>query len=217
MLLMLFLRKYFLVLLVLIITILNQSCKSTEEFGNRTLRQPSTASDYVYVSKSNTKNTSTKKTRKSSDSTHKTKSESKISTSYQNQQEIIIDEAQSYIGTPYNYNGKTPKPGFDCSGFVAWVFSKAGYNLSGSSQTQSSMGKPIGKDELDRGDLVFFGQNGKVTHVSIVDEVKANHIYVIHATSSRGVVKDEITNNEYWDSRFLFARRVITDNDVVRN
>ena len=81
--------------------------------------------------------------------------------------ESIFAEAEKYIGTPYRYGGTTPA-GFDCSGYVQYVFKNNGINLKRTSRDQyASNGVSISKSELKRGDLVFFGTNGRVGHVGI--------------------------------------------------
>lgn len=193
--------------------LLFSACKTTAEYGERSLRKPMTSSEYVYHKKES-KNRITRSTRNSK------KEESNIkyvSKSVTYQQEFVVSEAENYKGTPYTYNGKNPKLGFDCSGFVSWVFTKAGYNLSGSSRSQAKMGSKINKNDIAAGDLVFFGENGKVSHVSIVKAVEGKNIFVIHATSSRGVVIDEINNSDYWGPKFLFARRILEEKEVALN
>jgi len=63
--------------------------------------------------------------------------------------------------------------------------------------------------QLKEGDLVFFGSKRKVSHVAIVASVEKNKIEVIHSTSSRGVVIDNISNSDYWQKRYLFGRDVL--------
>ena len=63
--------------------------------------------------------------------------------------------------------------------------------------------------ELQEGDLVFFGTNNKVSHVAIVANVDQNELKVIHSTSSRGVVIDDISSSNYWKKRYLFGRDVM--------
>jgi lipoprotein Spr len=197
----------------ILLVFLTSSCKSTAEFGDRSLRKPMTSSDYVYHKKETKRKYNTSESKRES---KKIRSESIDSKSISYQQNLIIDEAESYKGTPYTYNGKNPKLGFDCSGYVSWVFNKAGYNLSGSAQSQSGVGKQISKNNIQAGDLVFFGDNASsISHVSIVIEVKKHDLYVIHATSSRGVAIDEINHSEYWGPKFLFATRVIEEKELA--
>jgi len=64
--------------------------------------------------------------------------------------------------------------------------------------------------QLLPGDLVFFGDENRISHVAIVAETSDNHIQVVHATTSAGVKMDEITSSEYWSSRFLFGKDIIS-------
>lgn len=127
--------------------------------------------------------------------------------------EKITKEAQKLHGVKYKYAGKTPKTGFDCSGFVAYVFEKVDVALSGSSTDQSKKGKKVSLKELKKGDLMFFkGRNTnskKVGHVAIVVENKSGKIKITHATSSKGVMTQTYNDSPYWTSRFLFGRRIL--------
>lgn len=126
----------------------------------------------------------------------------------------ILNTAKRYIGKKYVYGGKTPS-GFDCSGFTAYVYNKNGVVLTGSSRNQAGTGRKKSKNQLQRGDLIFFGK-GKVSHVGIVADVGSNMLKVIHATSSRGVVLEDISGSSYWQSRYLFGRDIISGNYAAR-
>ena len=121
----------------------------------------------------------------------------------------IVTTAKRYIGKSYVYGGKTPSTGFDCSGFTSHVFKNNGVDISGPSHQQARKGKKKSMGDLQEGDLVFFGRNNKVSHVAIVANVERNKIEVIHSTSSRGVVIDDITTSDYWQKRYLFGRDVL--------
>ena len=126
-----------------------------------------------------------------------------------NKRNGIVKTAKKYIGKPYVYGGKKPASGFDCSGFTSHVYKENGIAVSGPSYKQAKQGKKKSMDSLKEGDLVFFGSGSKVTHVAIVANVNNNKIEVIHSTSSRGVVIDDITNSKYWKKRYLFGRDVL--------
>ena len=76
----------------------------------------------------------------------------------------VVGVAMRYLGVPYVWAGASPS-GFDCSGFVMYVFRKLGIDLPHSSQMQWGYGKPVPRSQLEPGDLVFFG--GDIHHVGI--------------------------------------------------
>jgi len=121
----------------------------------------------------------------------------------------IVNTAKKYIGKTYVYGGKKPSTGFDCSGFTSHVFKNNGVDISGPSHQQARKGKRKSKQQLQKGDLVFFGKNNKVSHVAIVADVDRNKLKVIHSTSSRGGVIDDISSSDYWQRRYLFGRDVL--------
>lgn len=123
----------------------------------------------------------------------------------------IVLEAKKHIGIPYNYGGKKPSSGFDCSGFSTFVFAKEGISLSGSSSHLATLGKLKLFNSIEKGDLAFFGSNDKVSHVAIVLEKTKHTFKVIHATSSKGVMISDVQHSEYWKNRYLFSRDVLTN------
>ncbi len=112
-------------------------------------------------------------------------------------------------GTRYKYAGKD-KNGFDCSGFTSYVFKKYNVNLSSSSSAQAQQGRKIPVNQSKKGDLIFFGTAGKVSHVAIVLSNTGEGITVIHSTSSKGVIVQNVSKSSYWKPRILFARDVIS-------
>lgn len=116
---------------------------------------------------------------------------------------------QKYVGVKYKYAGKTPK-GFDCSGFTSYVMKEFDVAVSSSSKHQAQQGKKIPLTKVKAGDLVFFGKRGKVTHVALVVSNKSDGITVVHATSSKGVMVQNISKSKYWKPKILFARDVIS-------
>lgn len=101
----------------------------------------------------------------------------------------LLNEALSYEGTPYVYGGTTPG-GFDCSGFVQYCFRTAlGQELPRTSGAQAAVGVAVPLDELQPGDLVFWGSGAGAYHVGIA--VDANS-YIHAAGSGQGVVVDTL-------------------------
>jgi len=115
----------------------------------------------------------------------------------------IINEAKQWIGTPYKYGGES-KNGADCSGFVMTVFQNAGVDLPRTSQQQFNYVQLINKHERQAGDLVFFKKNNKIFHVGIY----LGDNYMIHASSSKGVIIQSIDDN-YFDDKYAGSGRII--------
>lgn len=123
-----------------------------------------------------------------------------------------VDYAKQYIGSRYKYAGRDPS-GFDCSGFTSYVLKQQNVSVSPASRTQATEGREVPLSQVKPGDLVFFSRSGKggsVTHVAMVIDNKPDGIYVIHSTSSRGVMIDNISTSAYWKPKTLFARDVIS-------
>ena len=120
----------------------------------------------------------------------------------------VIKTARKYQGSKYKYGGTTPK-GFDCSGFTSYVLLKNKVDLQRTSNAQSKEGKKIRVANAQPGDFLFFGSKGKVSHVAIITQNDAKGLKVIHSTSSKGVIEQNITYSDYWQSRLLFARKIL--------
>jgi len=111
----------------------------------------------------------------------------------------VVGIAMQYLGTPYVWGGASPG-GFDCSGFVMYVYAQMGVSLPHSSYAQYGYGSPVSRDQLEPGDLVFFDGLG---HVGI---------YVgggsfIHAPHTGDVVKISSLSGWY-ASTFVGGRRL---------
>jgi len=116
----------------------------------------------------------------------------------------LLALAFSQIGTLYRPGGTEPATGFDCSGFTTWVYSKLGVNLPRSSREQFQEGKVIAKSQLRKGDLVFFGNKHRITHVGIYLEDNK----FIHSSSSGDTVKISSLDDPTWERKYTGARRV---------
>lgn len=112
---------------------------------------------------------------------------------------VVVDIAMRYLGRPYVWAGSSPS-GFDCSGFVKYVFAKVGINLPHSSRMQIGRGQPVSRENLRPGDLVFFGRP-RINHVAIY----IGDDRMIHAAGvGRGVRIDDV-----WRSNYVGACRII--------
>lgn len=116
----------------------------------------------------------------------------------------------SLIGTPYRFGGSSTKTGFDCSGFIGYLFrEEAGIKLPRSTREMINLPAPkVARHDLQPGDLIFFATSGRgrVNHAGIYigdDEF-------IHSASRRsGGVRVDKLSSRYWNSRYLMAKRVI--------
>ena len=117
---------------------------------------------------------------------------------------VVVATALMYRGVPYRNGGSDPS-GFDCSGFVQWVFAQHGIALPRATQEQYRTGAKIDRANVRPGDLVFFETVSRgASHVGIA----LGGDQFVHAPSSRGVVRVERFTSEYWQTRYVGARRV---------
>ena len=126
--------------------------------------------------------------------------------SWQNKTQEIIINAMSLTGIKYKYGGTSPETGFDCSGFVRYVFNQAtNLALPPTARTISQIGKTVSKDELQPGDLVFFNTlKSAFSHVGIY--IGDNKF--VHAPRSGSAVRVESMQTGYWAKRFNGAQRL---------
>lgn len=118
-------------------------------------------------------------------------------------QNKIMIEAEKWLGTPYCFGGNLPGC-TDCSGFVKTVFESAGISLPRTAAEQYSCSKIIEECNLEPGDLVFFGDKSRITHVGIY----VGNIQFIHASSSVGIVRQSL-NDLYLRQRLAGFGRVL--------
>jgi cell wall-associated NlpC family hydrolase len=122
----------------------------------------------------------------------------------------LMNRAHECIGTRYQYGGSS-KAGFDCSGFMNYVYSAFGISLPRSSSEIAKLGVKVEFNDLQPGDLVFF--NGRkagstqVGHVGMVVQKTKNGFKMIHASVSKGVRIDDY-QDVYYRTRFLFGKRL---------
>ncbi|MEL7163248.1 MAG: C40 family peptidase [Bacteroidota bacterium] len=122
----------------------------------------------------------------------------------------IVTHAQELIGTHYKYGGNTPREGFDCSGLTRYLYQNAGLDLSRVSRDQASEGRKVQAGDARPGDLVFYKRpGGKVFHVSVVVQADPGELWVIHSTSSRGVIRENVLASSYWKPKIYQVRDVL--------
>lgn len=116
----------------------------------------------------------------------------------------LVGTALALRGTPYR-NGGADLNGFDCSGFVRYVFAQHGLLMPRTVSEQYEVGRKVDEDDVRAGDLVFFRTSGGgASHVGIALDAAT----FVHAPSSTGVVRVEPIGSSYWGPRFIGARRV---------
>lgn len=135
----------------------------------------------------------------------------RVSTSAARTARRVLDSGEEFIGTPYVWGGSTPR-GFDCSGFVQYVFREHGVELPRTSRQMAHAGVhvPVRIASLAPGDLMLFsGTTSTISHVAIY----AGNGRILHSSSSgHGVGYDRLDDTKrgrYFTSHFVAARRVI--------
>lgn len=129
----------------------------------------------------------------------------------------LLAEAESYLGTPYRYGGMS-RSGIDCSAFVLSVYGAAmGMDLPRVAAAQAQEGERVERENLQKGDLVFFSRGGRISHVGIVHDITPEgEVRFIHASTSRGVMISPLSDS-YWGPKFRFAKRIIYDHSDYSN
>ena len=112
----------------------------------------------------------------------------------------VVQIALKYVGTPYRWGGSSPG-GFDCSGLVRYVYGRVGVSLPHNAAEQYRYGRPVTRNELQPGDLVFF------------DRLRHNGIYIgngkfIHARQTGKRVGVAKLDDDWYDARWVGARRL---------
>jgi cell wall-associated NlpC family hydrolase len=121
----------------------------------------------------------------------------------------LIHAASNEIGTPYR-SGGTSSGGFDCSGLMYSTFLKFDIELPRSSAEMARLGKKLTRNEVKKGDLIFFTTRGKryINHVGMVVEVTPDEIKFVHSSTQQGVVISS-TAEPYYARTFAQVNRVL--------
>ncbi|MCX7896673.1 MAG: C40 family peptidase [Rhodocyclaceae bacterium] len=126
--------------------------------------------------------------------------------------EATLATALEFLGIRYRRGGATPETGFDCSGFVRYVFTRTlGLDLPRSAKAMSQRGEPVvDPSELKPGDLVFFNTMRRAfSHVGIY----LGDGWFVHAPRAGGRVRIESIHETYWSRRYNGARRLLASDE----
>src|SRR5699024_9898635 len=128
----------------------------------------------------------------------------------------LLERSKNLLGTPYRYGGSSRKSGFDCSGFVSYVYKEElGIQLPRTTSQLLNMDAPvIARADLEPGDLILFNNRGRgrVSHVGIY----MGDDKFIHSSSSRkgGGVRVDKLSSRYWNASYLQAKRVLSEEEA---
>ncbi|HNY51307.1 MAG TPA: NlpC/P60 family protein [Smithella sp.] len=118
--------------------------------------------------------------------------------------ESLVKTAEDFIGVPYLWGGASPDDGFDCSGLTMTVYQLNGLNLPRNSAQQFEAGLSISKNNLQKGDLIFFSEKGSdtVSHVGLyIGDEK-----FIHASSHGGKIRVDSLSSNYFRNKYIGSR-----------
>ena len=116
--------------------------------------------------------------------------------------------AKKLLGHPYKLGSAGPRS-FDCSGFISTVFQSIKLSLPRVAANQAHLGNLLKLSKVQTGDLLFFGDRKGIDHVAFVSQKSSGKTFIIHATSSSGVILEILEESDYWLKRYKTSRRVI--------
>ncbi|MDA9207163.1 C40 family peptidase [Crocinitomicaceae bacterium] len=124
--------------------------------------------------------------------------------------DAIIKYAKQFMGVPYVWGGMSPS-GFDCSGFINYVFRGFGFSLTRTSYGLAELGTTVSLKDLQPGDLMFFKARNlnsrQVGHVALVVDTTDGIIQFIHAART-GIRIDTFNNHSYYVPRYIKSKRL---------
>jgi len=120
----------------------------------------------------------------------------------------IVAYAKTFIGVKYVWAGSDPS-GFDCSGYTSYVLKKFNISLKRTASGQMQGSTKIKIANAFKGDLVFFGHSGNITHVGLITSEKGAPLSMIHASSSKGIMLTNIETSSYWKPKMKGVGKVI--------
>jgi cell wall-associated NlpC family hydrolase len=117
----------------------------------------------------------------------------------------LVSRAMKYLGAPYRHGGTSPSMGFDCSGFVYYLYGAVfGQTIPRMPHDMAREGMPVARSDLKRGDLVFFGYQGTFTHVGIY----VGNDQFVHATRPGSPLQVTPLDADYYRDRYMTAVRL---------
>ena len=117
----------------------------------------------------------------------------------------LVSRAMQYLGTPYRYGGISPSTGFDCSGFVYYLYGAVfGQRIPRMPHDMAREGMTVARGDLKKGDLVLFGYRGTYTHIGIY----AGNDHFVHATHRGSPVMVTHLDADYYRTRYITAIRL---------
>ncbi|WP_309090908.1 NlpC/P60 family protein [Domibacillus sp.] len=128
--------------------------------------------------------------------------------------ESVVAFGKTFMGVEYVFGGTTPK-GFDCSGFVQYIYKHAAdISLPRTTGEQYKVGTAVAKSDLQVGDLVFYANTYKkgISHVGVY----AGNNQVLNATSSKGIALVPLDGDPYWSPKYAGAKRVIEEEQAPK-
>lgn len=129
---------------------------------------------------------------------------SSTSSSSSDRGQEIATYAQQFVGYPYVYGGSSPS-GFDCSGFMQYVFAQFGYSINRTATAQLANGTYVEYNDMRPGDIIYFGYGSTASHVGMYI---GNGQFVHAQNSSTGVVITSLSESWY-ANRYLCAHRIV--------
>lgn len=116
----------------------------------------------------------------------------------------VVFTAMQMVGVPYLWGGSTPA-GFDCSGLVQYAYSNAGLRLPRTAAEQLTASAPLSLEDAVAGDLLFFGDRSRTSHVAIY----LGEGRFVHAPNGGSSVSLDDLQTSYWRTHFSGAGRII--------
>jgi cell wall-associated NlpC family hydrolase len=133
------------------------------------------------------------------------------------QPDELMKFAETLIGVPYVYASTDPKVGFDCSGFITYVFNHFKISVPRSSIDFTNVGKTIPVENAKRGDIILFTgtnpQERHVGHMGLVTSASKDSLQFIHSTSGKAMGVTISPLSSYYKTRFVKVIRIFPQNN----